>query len=76
MTPASVSGRLPRMKVPTDLIPLKDAQQILEVSDKTMTRLVRDKLLKVYTNTLDRRAKLVSRTEVEKLKASSVRAAA
>lgn len=65
------------MKVPTDLIPLKEAQQILGVSDKTITRIVtKDKLLKTYTNTLDRRAKLVSRAEVEKLKASSVRAAA
>jgi hypothetical protein len=57
------------MSTPNDLIPLKEARQILGVSDRKMTFLItKDKLLKTYTNPLDKRQRLVSRAEVESLK--------
>lgn len=64
------------MSTPNDLIPLKEAQQILGVSSRKMTFLItKDKLLKTFTNPLDKRQRLVSRAEVESLKQPRAEAA-
>jgi hypothetical protein len=47
-----------------ELIPLKEAQDILGVSHTTMARLVREGRFTIYQNPLDRRQKLVHITEV------------
>lgn len=47
-----------------DLIPLKEAQDILGVSHTTMARLVREGRFTIYQNPLDRRQKLVHIAEV------------
>jgi hypothetical protein len=47
-----------------DLIPLKEAQDILGVSHTTMARLVREGRFTIYRNPLDRRQKLVHISEV------------
>src|SRR5690606_29507487 len=47
-----------------DLIPLKEAQEILGVSHTTMARLVREGRFTIYQNPLDRRQKLVHISEV------------
>ena len=53
-----------------DLILAREAQQILGVSKKKMAELL-EKRLTVHEDPLDRRVKLVSRAEVEALRASS-----
>jgi excisionase family DNA binding protein len=63
-------------KPPKDLITTRQAIQILGVSPNTLVRLIRDGKLRRFENLLDKRKKLVSRAEVEKLKASSIRKAA
>jgi hypothetical protein len=47
-----------------ELIPLKEAQEILGVSHTTMARLVREGRFTIYQNPLDRRQKLVHIAEV------------
>lgn len=47
-----------------ELIPLKEARQILGVSHTTMARLVREGRFTIYQNPLDRRQKLVHIAEV------------
>ncbi len=47
-----------------DLIPLKEAQDILGVSHTTMARLVREGRFTIYQNPLDRRQKLVHISEI------------
>lgn len=47
-----------------ELIPLKEAQEILGVSHTTMARLVREGRFTIYQNPLDRRQKLVHISEV------------
>lgn len=51
-----------------ELISLKEAQEYLRVSNVTIWKLVKDGSLTVYADPLDKRKKLVSRVEVEKLK--------
>lgn len=63
-------------KPPKDLITTREAIKVLGVSPNTLVRLIKDGKLARYDNLLDKRKKLVSRAEVEKLKASSVRRAA
>ena len=64
------------MSTPNDLIPLKDARQILGVSTRKMTFLItKDKLLQTYTNPLDKRQRLVSKAEVLKLREPRAEAA-
>lgn len=63
-------------KQPKDLITTREAIKILGVSPNTMARLIRNGSLSRYENLLDKRKKLVSRAEVEKLKASSIQRAA
>jgi hypothetical protein len=50
-----------------DLITLSVARAILGVSRTKIWRLVRDGTLTVYSNPLDRREKLVQRSQVEAL---------
>ena len=47
-----------------DLIPLKEAQEILGVSHTTMARLVKEGRFTIYQNPLDRRQKLVHISEI------------
>ena len=47
-----------------ELIPLKEAQDILGISHTTMARLVREGRFTIYQNPLDRRQKLVHISEV------------
>lgn len=63
------------MKVPADLITTTAARKLLGIGPHKMKDLLGTELT-VYENKLDRRVKLVSRAEVEKLKAESVRRAA
>jgi plasmid maintenance system antidote protein VapI len=61
------------METPGDLITATEARQILGVSEKKMAQLM--KILRHYTSALDKRKKLVSRAEVEKLREPYVEAA-
>jgi hypothetical protein len=61
------------MKPPADLITATQARELLGVSEKKMAQLM--KLLRRYTNPLDKRQRLVSRTEVEALKQPRAEAA-
>lgn len=61
---------------PQDLIKTTEARLLLGIGQHKMKDLLASGELTVYTNKLDKRVKLVSRAEVERLKASSVRAAA
>lgn len=63
-------------KRPTDLIRNTDARKLLGVSPIKMAELIRTGTLAHWPDPLDKRVKLVSKSEVERLKASSVRAAA
>lgn len=64
------------MKRPSDLITNTEARKLLDVSPKKMADLIKAGTIKAYPDTIDGRVKLISRSEIEKLKASSVRAEA
>jgi hypothetical protein len=49
---------------PTDLIPVKDARTLIGVSHTKMTQLIREGVIRTYSNVLDRREKLVSKAAV------------
>lgn len=53
---------------PTDLIPVKDARALIGVSHTKMTQLIREGIVRIHPNVLDRREKLVSKAEVMALK--------
>jgi hypothetical protein len=60
---------------PDDLISTTEARKLLGVSTVKMTQLIKHGVFTVYADLLDRRVKLISRSEVEELKHGSVKAA-
>lgn len=54
--------------MPADLMTLKESQEYLGVSKAKMWRLAKDGSLTIYSDPLDKRKRLVSKAEVEKLK--------
>lgn len=54
--------------MPTDLITTSEAKRLPEVSAVKMAQLIRDGVLAYFSNPLDRREKLVSKSKVEALK--------
>jgi len=60
---------------PDDLIPVRQAQALLTVSKVKMAQIIKEGLLTCWIDPLDKRVKLVSRTEVENLKNPRRRAA-
>jgi hypothetical protein len=63
------------MSTPKDLITATEARKLLNVSTYKLKHLLDEKALRVYTNPLDKRVKLVSRAEVLKLKEPRAEAA-
>jgi hypothetical protein len=63
------------MDKPTDLITTYEARCLLKVSHTKMAQLIRDGILRHFTNPLDRREKLVSKAEVLALIPSRAEAA-
>jgi predicted site-specific integrase-resolvase len=61
--------------VPTDLIGSTKACDLISVSRPTMARLLKDGTIQHFTNPLDKREKLVSRSEVLALKPQRAEAA-
>jgi hypothetical protein len=61
---------------PNDLMAVSEAQRILGVSHAKMAQLIREGILRYFLNPLDRRVKLVSRSEVLALKPNRVDKAA
>ena len=53
---------------PKDLITVKEARELLRANAMKMAQLIRDGYLRYYTTPMDRRLKLVSRADVERLK--------
>lgn len=66
----------PKVERPDDLIKSTEARRLLRCGPHKLKELMDDGTLTVYSDPIDKRVKLVSRSEVERLKASSVRAAA
>lgn len=60
---------------PTDLITASEARRLLGVSAVKMAQLIKDGILRHFPNPLDRREKLVSRSEVLALKPPRAEAA-
>jgi excisionase family DNA binding protein len=60
---------------PTDLISTAEAREILGVSHDKMARLLRTGAIKYYRDVRDLRLKLLSRSEIEALKAPRERVA-
>lgn len=54
--------------MPEDLITFKEAQTYLGISKAKMWRLAKEGSLTIYIDPLDKRKRLVSKTEIEKLK--------
>jgi hypothetical protein len=61
---------------PNDLVAVSEAQRLLGVSHAKMAQLIREGMLRHFPNPLDRRVKLVSRSEVLALKPNRVDKAA
>jgi hypothetical protein len=61
---------------PNDLIAASEAQRLLGVSHAKMAKLIREGTLRHFPDLLDRRVKLVSRSEVLALKPNRVDKAA
>jgi len=64
------------IKRPNDLVAVSEAQRLLGVSHAKMAQLIREGMLRHFPNPLDRRVKLVSRSEVLALKPNRVDKAA
>lgn len=60
---------------PTDLISTSEAQRLLGVSRPTMSKILKSGMLRHFPNPIDRRVKLVSRSEVLALIPPRVKAA-
>jgi hypothetical protein len=60
--------KLRRMAKPRDLIPLHEARELIGASEYKMTALIKNKMLRFYTNPMDKRYRYVSKSEVLKLK--------
>lgn len=60
---------------PTDLITTSEARRLLGVSAVKMAQLIRDGVIPFFTNPLDKREKLVSKSQVEALKPKRAEAA-
>jgi predicted DNA-binding transcriptional regulator AlpA len=60
---------------PTDLISTSEAQRLLGVSRPTMSKILKEGMLRHFPNPIDRRVKLVSRAEVLALIPPRVKAA-
>jgi excisionase family DNA binding protein len=58
-----------------ELMTIAEATQYLGISNKTMARLIREGALPWQHDPLDKRSKLVKRSDVEALKARSKRVA-
>lgn len=56
------------MDRPSDLIKTTEAQKLLAVGKVKMAQLIKDGIVRYYTSPLDKRVKLVSRTEILMLK--------
>jgi hypothetical protein len=56
------------MNTPNDLITATEARKLLGISTGKLKNLLADKNIKYYTPLLDKRKKLVSRSEIEKLR--------
>lgn len=65
-----------KTKKPDDLMAASEAQRLLGVSHAKMAQLIREGMLRHFPNPLDRRVKLVSRSEVLALKPNRVDKAA
>ena len=61
---------------PNDLVAVSEAQRLLGVSHAKIAQLIREGVLRYFPNPLDRRVKLVSRSEVLALKPNRVDQAA
>jgi hypothetical protein len=61
---------------PNDLVAVSEAQRLLGVSHAKIAQLIREGVLRYFPNPLDRRVKLVSRSEVMALKPNRVDKAA
>ncbi len=57
-------GTVACMNTPADLIPASVGQRLLGISKKKMASLLRDGTIRHFDNPLDRRQKLVSKSEV------------
>lgn len=55
------------MSRPKDLIKTSEARKLLGVSSVKIAQMIRDGIFRTFDNPLDKRLKLVSRAEVEKL---------
>jgi excisionase family DNA binding protein len=53
-----------KQAIPTDLISTSEAQKLLGVSRPTMSRLLREGVIRYFPNPIDRRVKFVSKAEV------------
>ena len=62
--------------MPNDLMAVSEAQRLLGVSHAKMAQLIREGTLRHFPNPLDRREKLVSRSEALALKPNRVDKAA
>ncbi|HEX8561275.1 MAG TPA: hypothetical protein VF668_24500 [Pyrinomonadaceae bacterium] len=63
-------------KTPNDLMAVAEAQRLLGVSHAKIAQLIKEGMLRHFPNPLDRRVKLVSRSEVLALKPRRVDKAA
>jgi excisionase family DNA binding protein len=57
------------MTVTRDTVTMKEAAQLLGVSNAKLWRMVRDGVLLAYQNPLDRREKLIRRADIDHLRA-------
>jgi predicted DNA-binding transcriptional regulator AlpA len=53
-----------KQAIPTDLISTSEAQKLLGVSRPTMSRLLKEGVIRFFPNPIDRRVKFVSKAEV------------
>lgn len=53
-----------KQAIPTDLISTSEAQRLLGVSRPTMSRLLKEGVIRYFPNLIDRRVKFVSKAEV------------
>jgi hypothetical protein len=63
------------MNQPDDLISTTEGRKLIGISTHTMARMIREGVIHIYLNPLDKREKLVSKSQIISLKPKRAEAA-
>jgi DNA-binding MarR family transcriptional regulator len=72
---SELNGKVRAMDTPNDLISTTEARKLIGISPATMARIIKEAVVTTYPNPLDKRQKLVSKSQVLALRPNLAEAA-